>query len=591
MNTSLGLPIECRKHSMGKCMDQIENPALECQKVIYSEEYGDFFIQYRMGQTDLGKDVNAVCVQIINRIYAIAHIRVPDPNEVIRYTNIYSPFPKLYGLMDTSNIENVGVFRIRRQSYLNLLGSGVIIGFVDTGIDYTNAVFRNADNTSRILRIWDQTIPSEDPTERLWYGTEYTREQINEALRSEDPYSIVPSRDENGHGTFMAGIATGNIDESNDFTGVAPLSDIIMVKLKPAKQLFRDYYFVSPNAVSYQETDIILGVRYMIEQANALNRPLVICLGVGTNSGGHDGKGILDEYLDEQSDGFQTCIVLPTGNEANYGLHYQGSISANVQYEDVEIRVGEGETGFTLELWAKAPSLFGVGFISPSGEYIQEIPPRVDSSQIITFLFESTEIYVSYRIIEYRTGDELVFMRFRNPTSGIWKIRVFAEQNFSSTYDMWLPIREFLSADTQFARPDPDITITDPGNTLSPITVAAYNHVTNAIFINSGRGYTRSGRVKPDIAAPGVNVYGPIPGNQFTVRSGTSIAVAHAAGAAALLMEWGVVKGNNPFIDTSDIKSLFIKGARRSLVTYPNRESGYGALDVFGAFESLRTTL
>ncbi|MDD5935689.1 MAG: S8 family peptidase, partial [Clostridiales bacterium] len=303
------------------------------------------------------------------------------------------------------------------------------------------------------------------------------------------------------------------------------------------------------------------------------------------------GSGILDEYLSEASDGYQTCIIVPTGNEANYGGHYRNVLRVDETYKDIEIRVGENEVGFSLELWASAPSVFTVGFISPSGEYIQRIPPRTDGNQTVSFLFEPTIIYVGYRIIELRTGDELILMRFNRPTPGIWKVRVFMEQNFNNPFDLWLPIQEFLSSDTQFIQPDPDITITSPGNAEAIITVAAYNHTNNAIFINSGRGFTRSGRIKPDIAAPGVNIYGPIPGNLFSVRSGTSIAAAHAAGAAALLMEWGVVQQNNTFFDTSDVKALMIKGARRSEGTYPNREYGYGTLDVFGAFESLRTTL
>lgn len=572
-------------------MDLSDENRIACREAVMSEDYGDFLVTVNGTEEQIKEEFGAECVQILSRKYAVITIPIVQRENIIKYGFIYSAIPKLYGLMDTSNIENIGVQRVRNAAYLDLFGRNVLIGFIDTGIDYTNSVFKNADNTSRIYRIWDQTIQTGEPPTGLYYGTEYTKEQIDRALTTDNPLEVVPTTDENGHGTFMAGIAAGNIDEANDFTGIAPQSEIMMVKLKPSKTIFREYYFVNPNAVSYQETDILLGVRYLVERAREAGRPLILCLGVGTNSGGHDGNSILDEYLSEASDGYQACIIVPTGNEANYGGHYRNTLREDETFKDIEIRVGENEVGFSLELWANAPSVFTVGFISPSGEYIQRIPPRTDGNQTVSFLFEPTTIYVGYRVVELRTGDELILMRFNRPTPGIWKVRVFMEQNFNNPFDLWLPIQEFLSSDTQFIQPDPDITITSPGNAEAIITVAAYNHTNNAIFINSGRGFTRSGRIKPDIAAPGVNIYGPIPGNLFSVRSGTSIAAAHAAGAAALLMEWGVVQQNNTFFDTSDVKALMIKGARRSEGTYPNREYGYGTLDVFGAFESLRTTL
>ncbi len=572
-------------------MDLSDQEIANCREAIISEDFGDFFVSVSGTEEEMKQELGAECVQIVDGKYAIVNVRITNRQNVIRYGFIYSAFPKLYGLMDTTNIENIGVQKVRNQAYLGLLGKGVLIGFVDTGIDYSNSIFRNKDNTSRIYSIWDQTIQSGTAPNGFLYGTEYTKEQINTALASNQPLSIVPSTDTNGHGTFMAGIAAGNIDDENDFTGIAPSSEIIMVKLKQSKTLFREYYFINDNAESYQETDLVMGVKYLLAKAREANRPLIICLGVGTNAGGHDGKGILDEYLTQASDNPRTCIIVPTGNEANYSGHYRNTMENDAEYQDVEIKVGAQEKGFTLEFWVSAPSVFSVGFVSPSGEFIQKIPSRVNNNQVVTFLFEPTVIYVGYRILELRTGDELIFIRFEKPTQGIWKVRVYPEQTFTSPYDLWLPIKEFLSSDTQFISPDPDITITDPGNAQQVITIAAFNHTNNAIFINSGRGYTRSGRVKPDITAPGVNIYGPLPGNQFSVRSGTSIAAAHAAGCAALMMEWGVVRQNNVFFNTSDIKALMIKGAKRTQGTYPNREYGYGTLDVFGAFESLRITL
>lgn len=563
----------------------------ECGNAIYSNSYADFFVEQGIILDIIRKDFGTVCEQVVNYKYSIIHLPIENTAEYIKFNYNNAMFPKLYGLMTMDNMEDIGIGRLRRLNYLNLLGKDTIIGFIDTGIDYTMDVFKNADNTTRITYIWDQTIQTGSKPKGINYGTQYSETEINEALKSENPFEVVPSTDTDGHGSFMASIAAGNISVEQNFTGVAPLADIMMVKLKPAKENLRDYFFIREGAVCYQETDIVMGVKYLLERAFEEKKALVICLGVGTSYGGHEGTGILDEYLGYVENLSGNCVVVPTGNEANYSGHYRGEEALMGEYDDVEIRVGEGERGFALELWAKAPSVFSVGLISPSGEVIDKIPARVDNSQTIRFIFESTIVYVDYRSLEMRTGDELIFLRFSMPSPGIWKIRVYKEKTFNNFYDLWLPIKEFISPDTYFIKPDPDITITDPGNATTPITVAAYDHVTGSIYLNSGRGYTRNGRIKPDIAAPGVNVFGALPGNKFGVRSGTSIAAAHAAGAAALLLEWGIVKGNRPSIQTREIKTLFIRGATRTNMTYPNNEWGYGALNIYGAFESLRTTL
>lgn len=565
------------------------NNNFDCRNAILSNEYVDLLVRYRENLRIDYEDIPNSCLQIINYRYAVLHQLITSPELFQNYNFTYVILPKLYGLMDTSSLEEIGVNRLRRLNYVDLYGQGTIIGFIDTGIDYTLNVFRNADNTTRVSYIWDQTIQTGTAPDGFLYGSEYTSEMINEALQAEQPLDIVPSTDTNGHGSFMAGIAAGNIDRDNDFSGVAPQADIAVVKLKPAKQNLRDYFYIKDEAVCYQETDIMMGVKYLLQKAEIEGKPLIICLGIGTNSGGHDGSGILDEYLNDASSFVGTCAVVPAGNEANVASHYR-SIEAGNEYEDVELRVGENEKGFALELWAQAPSVYSIAIISPSGEYVERIPPRVETSHVIRFIFEKTIIFVNYRIIEKRTGDELIFLRFDGPTPGIWTIRVFKDVNFQNYFDMWLPIKEFIGADTHFLKPDPDITITGPGTSDIPITVAAYNHINDSIYLNSGRGFTRTGNVKPTITAPGVNVYGPLLNNTFGTRSGTSIAAAHVAGAVSLLFQWGIVNNGNA-MDSNDIKALLIKGADRRDIPYPNNVWGYGTLNVFGSFDSLRTTL
>lgn len=563
----------------------------DCREKIVSNRYADFLVEYSVNINAVITRYNPDCVQIVDSKIAVIHFRI-EPNTALTVEEYgYAIFPKVYGLLDSSNMEESGVLRVHRQPYLDILGRDTIIGIVDTGIDYLHPAFINADNTTRILSIWDQSIQEGQLPEGFQYGSEYTSEQITEAIQSEDPYTIVPSKDDIGHGTFIAGIAAGNEDEANDFTGVAPLASIAVVKLKPAKQYLRDFYFINSDAICYQENDVLMGIKYLLSVARRENKPLVICVGVGTNSGSHDGTSFVSDYLDRVGNALGTAITTAAGNEGNREHHYSNSIAEGQSYQDVEIKVGSNETGFALELWATAPNTFAVGFTSPSGEYIDRIPARLGQSERVRFLLEPSIIYVDYRIIEARTGDQLIFMRFQNPVEGIWRIRVFRETPYpASTFNMWLPMEGFTQPDTVFVEPDPFITLTEPATARIPITVATYNHVNGSIYINSSRGYTRTGEIKPDITAPGVNVFGPVPGGGYAVRTGSSIAAAHAAGGAALLLEWGIIDGNDVNLTSTDIKKYYIRGANRTNIEYPNRIWGYGTMNLYNSFESLRTT-
>lgn len=239
----------------------------ECGNAIYSNSYADFFVEQGIILDIIRKDFGTVCEQVVNYKYSIIHLPIENTAEYIKFNYNNAMFPKLYGLMTMDNMEDIGIGRLRRLNYLNLLGKDTIIGFIDTGIDYTMDVFKNADNTTRITYIWDQTIQTGSKPKGINYGTQYSETEINEALKSENPFEVVPSTDTDGHGSFMASIAAGNISVEQNFTGVAPLADIMMVKLKPAKENLRDYFFIREGAVCYQETDIVMGVKYLLERA------------------------------------------------------------------------------------------------------------------------------------------------------------------------------------------------------------------------------------------------------------------------------------------------------------------------------------
>lgn len=564
---------------------------MACKQNIVSEDYIDLLIRYRNSMERAEEFYSGYCRQIINDSWFVLYTPVPGMAELNFETLGYYTIPKLYGLMEQSSMIESGVLRLRNQSRLNLLGKDVIIGFVDTGIDYLHEVFRNSQGQTRILSIWDQSDNTGTPPREFCYGSEYDSEEINRAILSDDPYSIVPEMDEeNGHGTFMAGIAAGS-DMGDDFTGAAPESSIIVVKLRHAKKVLRDFYFISEGAIAYSEADIMLGISYLLERAIEEEKQLVICLGIGTSYGPHTSGTPLSQMLNVIADYVQIAVITPMGNEANARHHYQGSIVQGSETDTVELRVGDNEKGFLLELWGDQPDIFSVEIVAPSGETVRRIQASNEDYHRIDFIFENTIIYLFYDIVETVNGNQLITMRFENPSPGIWRIRVYDNNALSGNFHMWLPISDFLSSETYFLNSSPYTTLTQPSSATNPISVGAYNHRNNSIWIDSGRGYSANGDVKPDIVAPGVNVYGPRAGgthNMYTTRSGTSVAAAHAAGISALLFNWQLEQNFYSTANTQDIKSLLILGAKREMGrSYPNPEWGYGAIDVYNVFASL----
>lgn len=559
-----------------------------CREKIISQAYADYIVEYGGIEENIYNNYETDCVQLFNERYASFHLPVASMSTAVNLLP-YSAIPKLFGLMDTSSMDQSGITRLHQQPYLELEGQEVIVGVIDTGIDYTHPVFRNSDGSTRIIRIWDQSI--EAPADavaipQVDYGTVYTAEDINRALASQNPESIVPSTDTDGHGTFVAGIAAGGEDTANDFIGAAPRADIAVVKLKPAKNYLRQFYLIRDGAPAYQENDIMAAVAYLLKLSQYLRKPLSVCIGLGTNSGDHNGGSYISRFLDMVGTLSGVCITCAAGNEANRGCHYLGTVAQEDEYTEVELRVGQEEQGFVTELWGVAPDIYSVGFVSPGGEVVERISPKIGEIQRLSFFLEPTVIYVNHRIVEAASGGEIIFIRFANPVPGVWRIRVYGSNLLSKVFHMWLPIHGFISEDTQFLAPQPDNTVTTPADAWSTLSVGAYNHYNNSIYLYSGRGFTPSGLVVPDFCAPGVNVFGPGLSGRFTSRSGTSISAAHACGAAALLLQWGIYRRAEYTMSTIQIRQYLIRGARRQQdILYPSRIWGYGTMDVYHAFE------
>lgn len=581
----------------------------DCSSLIVSEETGDYIIESNSLYFEQIQRQDGVCISCVNDTWCILYTNYPGSRNINIQQGYYS-VPKLYGLMDTTSFDASGITATLNQPLLNVRGQGVLIGFLDTGIDYLREDFKMSGGRTRIAAVWDQTIQSgnyeEDTGEAagteqydrkqaqgmVQYGTVYTREDINAALAAEregqNPYDIVPSRDENGHGTFLAGVAAAS--ETADYIGAAPDAEILMVKLKPAKKYLRDFYLLPERVEAYSETDMMMGVRFLQQYAIREKKPLVICVGLGTASGSRTGALPFADLLNTLARKVNTVVVTCTGNEANNRTHTSGLAVSDTEPSEIEITVGAGERGFVMEIWAESLDILSVAITSPSGERIPRIPARIDTGGVYNFLLERSQVAVDYRVVESASGYEVIFMRFINPAQGIWKIHVYSLTNIVGRYNAWLPLKQFLSGDTYFLNSNPSTTLTEPGAAERVISVGAYNHITDASYAASGRGYTATGLIKPDFVAPGVDVYGVRAGGGYTTRTGTSVAAAHAAGAAALLLTWGVTDGNLPYMGTNEVKSVLIRGAKRENSTvYPNNIYGYGKMDVIEAFNKLRT--
>lgn len=564
-------------------------PNTICRERILSENYRDFIVSELQEDVFAERFPGEVCEQETGIFYKSIYVEsaLADPIQLDQYP--YNSIPKCYTLIDTEAMEQSGILQVQNYPTLELQGSDVLLGFVDTGIDYQNPIFRNLDGSTRIVGLWDQTIQDGEPPEGFLYGTEYSSVQMNEALRSETPLEVVPSVDENGHGTFLMSLAAGGANEANQFIGAAPDAQIAVVKLKPAKQYLKDFYLIQTDSPCYQENDIMLGITYLNQLADKLNLPLVICVALGTNLGSHSANSPLTNLLDTYGNIANRAIVIGSGNEANQRHHYLGTAGNEEDAQQVEVRVAEGVSGFCIELWSDALNLFAVSVISPSGEQTYRFPIRSEETNRYTFVLERTTITIDYKVFVERLNAELIFFRILNPTPGIWKVVVEPVRIEEGVYHMWLPMTEFLENEVYFLQSNPDYTITEPGSTLSGMTVGFYNGDDNSIAIQSGRGYTRGDRIKPDFAAPGVNVTGATTRNQFATRTGSSIATGITAGAAALIMEWIVYRLQQKTIDSTQIRNLLVLGTeKRPNEEYPNREWGYGRLNVYNTFETIR---
>lgn len=452
-----------------------------------------------------------------------------------------------------------------------LFGTGILVAVIDSGIDYAHPDFCNADGTTRIIELWDQTL-----------GRIFDSEQINEALQQNSElarYSIVPSRDISGHGTHVAGICAGNGRASGGlYRGVAPESPLLIVKLATA----------DPEGFP-RTTELMLAVDYTLRKANELQLPVAVNISFGNNYGSHDGTSLLETYLNDVSSYWKSVIVTGTGNEGASRIHTSGRLtpsasSSGVSPEShiIEFSVGEYEPSLNLQLWKSYADQFDIQIRYPDGTLLNPLQPRSGTQRISGI---GTELLIYYgEPSPYSSSQEIYFDFIPTGsyiTSGIWEIILIPRSIVVGQYDLWLPGQSTLSAGTGFLTPTETTTLTIPSTASKVISVGAYNSVFDSYASFSGRGLPRfDTQSKPDLVAPGVNITSCAPGGGYAVKSGTSMAAPFVTGSAALLMEWGIRLGNDAYLYGEKVKAYLQRGARPlpGFETYPNEVIGYGAL-------------
>ncbi|MDR1564984.1 MAG: S8 family peptidase [Oscillospiraceae bacterium] len=500
--------------------------------------------------------------------------------------------PNLLGLLSKTEMDVSGITKVQQQPYLDLRGRGVLLAFIDTGIDYTNNAFRYAgDGSTRIKYIWDQSIPGNPPKD-FWFGSEYTEEQLNHALDTETPFEVVPSRDNVGHGTFLAGVAGSSLP--NEYIGAAPDAEFLIVKLRKGKPFqYREFMVLDSQDNAFSSSDLMLGIEYVLEKAKELKRPVSICIGLGCNNGGHDGLSMLEEYLSEVEKQVGVSISIAVGNEALARHHYNTTLTNDHQSEVIEITTdGIQSGGLSLQIWNGISDRISVSITSPTGEMIGRIPARSNTVFESGLVLERARIRVSYSFPLLRSGGQLTWIKITDPTPGIWRFTVYGDIIINGSIHAWLPLTGFIDPHIAFLSPSPNYTVTVPSAALGIAAIGAYSAKTNSLNPDSSWGPSRLPAITPDLTAPGTDVLGIFPNGATGVMSGTSVAAAITAGACAQMLQWGIVENNEPAMNGYLIRALLIRGCDKDEgITYPNEQWGYGKLNLYNTFVQIRGTV
>lgn len=518
-------------------------------------------------------------VELLNgyAIITIKESQIERLTQIIEVNYVEKP-KRLY--FQVSNGRQVSCIEEVQDARLSLYGQGILIAVIDSGIDYANLDFRNEDGTTRIRALWDQSLlprPGEMPPEGYTIGVEYTKKQIDEALNQSDVMQrkmIVATQDISGHGTAVTGIAAGNGRMSGGlYAGVAPKSELIVVKMgNPSKEGFP------------RTTELMQGVDYVVRKAIEYQMPVAINISFGNTYGSHDGTSLVERYLNSISETWKNVICVGSGNEGTSAGHAAGLLEEGKRTE-VQLAVQNRETSLNVQIWKSYVDEIEIEIINPSGVSTGRISEILGTQRIT---LGDTELLIYYGEPKPYTVRQEIYIDFLPEesyiSSGVWKIQLNPRSIVDKEWQMWLPTQAVLNVGTAFLSPNSATTLTIPSTASLVITVAAYNALTFTYADFSGRGparvYEGTGVMKPDLAAPGVNVTAPTVDGGYAQFTGTSFATPFVTGSAALLMEWGIVRGNDPYLYGEKVKAYLRRGARElpGYNEWPNGVLGYGTL-------------
>lgn len=571
IDTELQLSLELSQEERSRSLD------LDVGYDSYLQEW-ELIVKYSGDLTVIAEELPIVVTPLLNE-YAIIRIQERYIARLSEYSQIeYIEKPKSLVLEEMEGIRASCITTVRIPPFL-LTGKGVVIAVIDSGIDYTHPDFRNADGSSRILAIWDQSAVGNPPAPYN-IGAIYEQSDIERALQAQTPQrqlEILPEVDLSGHGTHVAGIAAGNGRASDGrYVGVAPDAELLIVKL--AAQERRGF----PRT-----TQLLQGIDWAVRYCLERQLPLAVNISFGNNYGNHEGTSLLEQYMDDVGNLGRMNLVVGAGNEGNTGQHTGGALAPGVRsfYErqtwerEIEFVVQSYEAGLNIQLWKEYADAVRVGIRTPSGRILGPFGEenrrqliRTGGTQVALYYGEPTpystqqDIYIALIPV----GDYI--------DPGNWAILLYPEAIRDGEYQLWLPATGGQITGTGFLQPSPDLTVTIPATARRAITVGAYDSRTDSYAAFSGRG--GGAEQKPDLVAPGVGITAAAPGGGYDTRSGTSMATPFVTGGVTLLMQWGIIDGKDPFLYGEKLKAYLLRGARQ-LPGYretPNPQTGWGAL-------------
>lgn len=573
------------------------NLSVEETKYYYlSEDYEVYFIEYIGDILSRIRKIPFAHVYLTGRFFAMLFVENGRFNEVIKdvpeIVNIQKGFP--YTLSDLKVTNDLYSSNVIDKGNTKLQGEGVVVGIISTGIDYLNPRFLKSDGTSRIVAIWDQNLQEGPYPQSFFFGREFSQQEINEALRrrdlGEDPYEVVKHKDTIGHGTAIAGIIGGRTLELGDpLISVVPKCDFAIVKLKEAKENTLRLSGIDRREIPvYQDSDISASIRYLSELQQKLNKPMVVYLALGSNSGGKNGQTVVERHIDYYSQRRDFSVVCSTGNQGASAGHASGVLYRTGEENIVPLNVDFNEGNLYFSIYNFKSDRISLKLTSPTGETIKAITIPTVNGESLTFSLGQSTITVQYFEELQSIGDERVDVLIRNAPGGPWVIGVSGEYIVKGKYDIWLLQKELLRKETRFLEPDPNITLMTPGTARNILTTAYYNQDNNTVILESGRGFTRDGNIKPSFATSGVNALTVGLNNTPIVVTGAAVGGALLAGAVAMIYEWGVVKKNDSNLYPPKIRSYMISATIKDEGRiYPNEEWGYGRFSFQRLIENL----